>query len=211
MLPDLRDRQVELPERRGREVRRHRVGLLQTQVVLPPLDALRRGRRSRARSGPSGTVMLKSYVALSRGLSLHGYQAGEPCGSLTTNAPSSVGTQPSIEPSGSVTTPACRRSRPCGEARARRRSRAGVTVSSCPPSRVNVAARPLTSSREIASPRRSRLKLERSCVAFAVITAVAAAATSPVCSRASGRSAERRSRRCRRSGTSGRRARATPP
>jgi hypothetical protein len=53
---------------------------------------------------PAGTVALKSYVALSRGLSLAGYHAGDPCGSPTTNAPSSVGTQPSIEPSGSVTT-----------------------------------------------------------------------------------------------------------
>src|SRR5436190_356969 len=53
---------------------------------------------------PSGTVTLKSNVALSRGLSLTGYQPGEPCGSFTTNAPSSVGTQPSIDVSGSVTT-----------------------------------------------------------------------------------------------------------
>ena len=40
--------------------------------------------------------------ALSRGVSLQGYQDGEPCGSLTTKAPSSVGTQPSMAPSGSV-------------------------------------------------------------------------------------------------------------
>ena len=49
---------------------------------------------------PSGTVTANSYVALSRGLSLAGNHPGEPCGSSTTNAPSSVGTHPSIEPSG---------------------------------------------------------------------------------------------------------------
>ena len=53
---------------------------------------------------PAGTVTENAYVALSRGLSLAGNQAREPCGSPTTNAPSSVGTHPSIEPSGSVTT-----------------------------------------------------------------------------------------------------------
>ena len=44
--------------------------------------------------------------ALQRAFNVMGassYQAGEPCGSLTTNAPSSVGTQPSIESSGSTT------------------------------------------------------------------------------------------------------------
>jgi hypothetical protein len=39
---------------------------------------------------------------LSRGLSLTGNQPGDPCGSLTTKAPSSVGTKPSIDLSGSV-------------------------------------------------------------------------------------------------------------
>ena len=52
---------------------------------------------------PFGTVIAKSKVALSRGLSLAGYQPGEPCGSLTTKAPSSVVTQPSLLPSGSIT------------------------------------------------------------------------------------------------------------
>ena len=47
----------------------------------------------------------------------------------------------------------------------------GVTISSCP-SRVNVAARPSTSSREIEKPRRSRSNRDRSCVAVAVIVAV---------------------------------------
>ena len=53
---------------------------------------------------PAGTETLTSNVALSRGVSFTGYQAGEPCGSPTTKAPSSVGTQPSTDPSGSVTT-----------------------------------------------------------------------------------------------------------
>ncbi len=53
---------------------------------------------------PAGTVTAKSKVALSNGMSLHGYQLGEPCGSLTTKAPSSVGIQPSIDWSGSTTT-----------------------------------------------------------------------------------------------------------
>ena len=52
---------------------------------------------------PRGTVMAKSNVALSRGLSFAGYQPGDPCGSLTTNAPSAVVTQPSLLPSGSMT------------------------------------------------------------------------------------------------------------
>ena len=51
---------------------------------------------------PAGTVTAKSNVALSRGVSLTGNQPGEPCGSLTTIAPSSVGTQPSLESSGST-------------------------------------------------------------------------------------------------------------
>ena len=51
---------------------------------------------------PSGTVIAKSYVALSLGVSLAGYQLGEPCGSFTTNAPSSVGIQPSFDLSGSM-------------------------------------------------------------------------------------------------------------
>ena len=52
---------------------------------------------------PAGTVIAKSYVALSFSESLTGNQPGEPCGSPTTNAPSSVGTQPSIASSGSTT------------------------------------------------------------------------------------------------------------
>ena len=76
----------------------------QTQVVLPPAVAFETRTPLAITVRPAGTVMLKSNVALSRGLSFTGYQAGDPCGSPTTKAPSSVGTQPSIDPSGSVTT-----------------------------------------------------------------------------------------------------------
>jgi hypothetical protein len=101
-------------------------------------------------------VTLKRNVALSRGVSFTEYQAGDPCGSPTTNAPSSVGTQPSIESSGSVTTD----------------PDLGVITSSCSPARVCDASRPLTSRLEIVKPRRSRLKRDKFCVAVAVITAV---------------------------------------
>jgi hypothetical protein len=73
-------------------------------VVFPPAVVLETRTPFASAVSPAGTVMRKSNVALSRGLSLHGYQAGEPCGSLTTNAPSPVGIQPSIDWSGSVTT-----------------------------------------------------------------------------------------------------------
>src|SRR5689334_20193446 len=76
----------------------------QTHVVRPPLVACETRTPFAMTVRPSGTFTLKSKVALSRGLSLTGYQAGDPCGSPTTNAPSSVSTQPSIELSGSVTT-----------------------------------------------------------------------------------------------------------
>jgi hypothetical protein len=52
---------------------------------------------------PSGTAIAKSNVALSFGSSLTGNQPGEPCGSLTTNAPSGRFTHPSDDPSGSTT------------------------------------------------------------------------------------------------------------
>jgi hypothetical protein len=120
---------------------------------------------------PAGTVTVKSKLALSRGLSLTGYQAGEPCGSPTTNAPSSVGTQPSIDWSGSVTICGCPAYAtsmvkveplltPC----------AGVMISSCP-SRTNEARRPSTVTLGMSNPRRSKSKRERSCAACAVITA----------------------------------------
>ena len=56
---------------------------------------------------PFGTVIAKSKVALSRSESLTGIQPGVPCGSPTTKAPSSVGTQPSIASSGSTTGSGC--------------------------------------------------------------------------------------------------------
>src|SRR6185312_12771932 len=73
---------------------------LQTQVVRPPLVACETRTPFAMTVRPWGTLTLKSKLALSRGLSFAGYQAGEPCGSPTTNAPSSVGTQPSTELSG---------------------------------------------------------------------------------------------------------------
>ena len=69
----------------------------QTQVVLPPAVALDTRTPLAIAVSPAGTVMLKSNVALSRGLSFTGYHAGDPCGSPTTKAPSSVGIQPSID------------------------------------------------------------------------------------------------------------------
>src|SRR5512132_1392132 len=76
----------------------------QTHLVFPALVTCETRMPFAMTVSPSGTVTRKSYRALSRGLSFTGYQPGEPCGSPTTNAPSSVGTQPSIDPSGSVMT-----------------------------------------------------------------------------------------------------------
>ena len=76
----------------------------QTQVVFPPLVVFETSTPFAITVRPSGTVTAKSYVALSRGLSLTAYQPGEPCGSPTTKAPSLVGIQPSLDPSGSTTT-----------------------------------------------------------------------------------------------------------
>jgi hypothetical protein len=73
-------------------------------VVRPPLDVVDTSTPLATAVRPAGTVTRMSKVALSRGLSLTGYHPGDPCGSPTTNAPSSVGTKPSIESSGSVMT-----------------------------------------------------------------------------------------------------------
>src|SRR5262245_45835695 len=77
------------------------------QVALPPACFSETSTPFANTVRPSGTLMRKSNAALSRGLSFAGYQPGEPCGSLTTKAPSSVGTQPSIDVSGSDTTLGC--------------------------------------------------------------------------------------------------------
>ena len=69
----------------------------QTHVVLPPLVARETRIPFATAVRPSGTVTAKSNVALSAGVSLLGYQPGDPCGSLTTKAPSSVGIHPSID------------------------------------------------------------------------------------------------------------------
>src|SRR5690349_8416698 len=76
----------------------------QTHVVLSVVDSCEPSTPFAITVSPLGTVTLKSKVALSRGLSLAGYQPGEPWGSPTTNAPTSVGSQPATGPSGSVTT-----------------------------------------------------------------------------------------------------------
>ena len=70
---------------------------------MPPWSRLEISRPLPIAVMPFGTVIAMSNVALSRGLSLAGYHPGEPCGSLTTNAPSSVVTQPSLLSSGSMT------------------------------------------------------------------------------------------------------------
>src|SRR6478609_9683453 len=73
-------------------------------VVRPAAVAFERRTPFDIAVSPAGTVTEMSYVALSCGLSLQGNQPGDPCGSPTATAPSSVGTQPSIDWSGSVTT-----------------------------------------------------------------------------------------------------------
>jgi hypothetical protein len=146
----------------------------QTHVVFPLLVDWETSTPFAMTVSPAGTVTRNSNVALSRGLSLTGYQPGDPCGSFTTNAPSSVGTQPSMEVSGSVTTfgvPAYStvtvKVFPCT------RPEAGVTTSSCTFAAVEEAGTPLTSSRVIEScMRKSRSNCDRFSVARAVITAV---------------------------------------
>ncbi|CAM5732101.1 hypothetical protein SHIRM173S_09335 [Streptomyces hirsutus] len=59
-----------------------------------PLDTARR---------PLGTVAVTVYVALSKGWWLPGNHAIEPVGWPSATAPSAVRSQPSSEPSGSVT------------------------------------------------------------------------------------------------------------
>lgn len=51
---------------------------------------------------PFGTVTVRSYAALSLGWLLPGNQAIDPVGSPRASAPSSVGSQPSSDSSGSV-------------------------------------------------------------------------------------------------------------
>src|SRR3954447_9562129 len=125
---------------------------------------------------PAGTVTWKSYVALSSGVSLQGYQPGEPCGSLTTKAPSGVLTQPSIEPSGSVTAVGTPLDRTTTVNPVPARSgTAGVTTSSWPSEGgwANEAGRPSTVTAEtVRLRRRSRSKVRSGCVAVAVIVAV---------------------------------------
>ena len=103
-------------------------------------------------------------MALSRGVSFTAYQPGEPCGSLTTNAPSSslssVGIQPSIDSSGSTTGTASPSystvTRKCSPLRS---FFFGQITSSCPSSWRKSARRKFTVTRDTVSvSRRSRLK-----------------------------------------------------
>src|SRR4029453_15985182 len=59
----------------------------QTQVVRPALVTWEPSTPFAITVSPAGTLTLKASPPLSRGLSLTGYQAGEPCGSPTTKAP----------------------------------------------------------------------------------------------------------------------------
>ena len=123
----------------------------QRQVVLPPSVVCEISCPFATASRPAGTLIAKSYVALSRGLSLTGYQPGEPCGSLTTNAPSSVGIQPSIDLSGSLIGlgfPAYSTCTVNGVPWSR--LVAGLIATSCAPGRANWAGAPLTVRFEIA-------------------------------------------------------------
>src|SRR5262245_36649428 len=148
------------------EVARH------TNVLRPPAVVCEASTPLAITVKPAGTVTVKSYVALSRGLSLAGYHAGERCGSLTTNAPSSVGTQPSMDPSGTVSTDGTAPSPTTTVNAAPTGSPAtGVITSSCP-SREKVAGRPSTVSRSMSKPRRSRSKRDKFWVAVARIVAV---------------------------------------
>ncbi|GAA3301891.1 hypothetical protein GCM10020295_46210 [Streptomyces cinereospinus] len=79
----------------GRRVR-------QVAVVRPPVVRSARSSPFDTARRPRGTVTVMSYAALSDGWWLPGYQAMEPTGWPRASAPSSVGSQPSCEPSGSV-------------------------------------------------------------------------------------------------------------
>ena len=74
----------------------------QCQVSVSPLSVCETSTPLPIAVRPSGTVMETSKVALSLGVSLAGYHVGDPCGSFTTNAPSSVAIQPSLDLSGSA-------------------------------------------------------------------------------------------------------------
>src|SRR5688500_4234424 len=67
-------------------VRYGTIGLLSAhrQVVVSPLSVVETSRPLASAVFPSGTVIAKSKVAKSFGVSLAGNQVGAPCGSLTT-------------------------------------------------------------------------------------------------------------------------------
>ncbi len=75
----------------------------QREVVRSPaVVSLLNSPLDTARS-PRGTVTVRSYAALSDGWWLPGNQVIEPVGSPSASTPSVVRSQPSSEPSGSVT------------------------------------------------------------------------------------------------------------
>ncbi|EYT81494.1 hypothetical protein CF54_19265 [Streptomyces sp. Tu 6176] len=136
----------------------------QRKVRCPaPSEVTGPGRPLPTAVQPSGTVAVSRKVALSDGWSFAGYQAEAACGSPTTDTPPSVsGIQPS--PTG---LPAYRtRTEKGAPLRSRR---AGVTTSSCAPSRATArAATPSTVTEETSKPVRSRWKRSRSSRARAV-------------------------------------------
>ena len=79
-----------------------RCGWCHQYVVWAPLEVLERRIPLPHTEIPRGTVIRRSYVALSEGALFDGNQDIEPTGSPTTNAPSDVRTKPSVDPSASV-------------------------------------------------------------------------------------------------------------
>src|SRR3954468_23877329 len=69
-------------------------------VVLPPLPALDFRTPLPHTEVPFGTVVRRSYVALSEGALLDGNHDIAPTGSPTTNGPSGVGAPPLVHPAG---------------------------------------------------------------------------------------------------------------
>lgn len=74
----------------------------QRKVVRPPRVVRPAGSPFDTASSPFGTVTEMSYDALSDGWWLPGNHTMDPAGSPRASAPVSVGSQPSLDPSGSV-------------------------------------------------------------------------------------------------------------
>lgn len=158
----------------------------QVNVVRPPRVRSSRNSPLETTPRPSGTVIARSYVALSEGWWLPGNQAIEPVGSPSPTAPSAVGSQPSSESSGSVMVSGSPEYRTVTRnVSPSFSSSAGRTVSSCP-ARLNRASRPSTVTSSTSRPLRSRSKADRSRVARAVIVAVPVRCPAPEPASASG-------------------------